>query len=332
MIMSTLIEVKNLKKYYPIYRGVWKRQKGIIKAVDGVDLTCGRGETVGLAGESGCGKTTLGKTILKIIPSTSGEILFGSEKTELNNLNRKKFLPYQRKMQMIFQDPYSSLNPRMTVGDIVAEPLRVSGQEAEIKDKVPVLLANVGLDSRDMKRYPHAFSGGQRQRISIARSLALEPELIVADEPVSALDVSVQSQILNLLSTLKTDLGLSYIFITHDLSVLQQISDTIAIMYLGKIIEYGPTKDVYRNPLHPYTEALISAVPFADPIIQNRRKPIALLGDIPDPTFPPKGCNFHPRCRYATPICTETVPPLKKTSKKIKVACHHSEILSLQGI
>ncbi len=332
--MSTILEVRNLKKYYPVRKGLWRRKRGDVRAVDGVDLHCDAGETLGLAGESGCGKTTLGRCVLKTIPSTEGDIYFGTEKANLSSLDRREMKPYRRRMQMVFQDPNSSLNPRMTVGDIVGEPLRVNGlaRGAKLEDQVAGLLSDVGLNAADMRRYPHAFSGGQRQRIGIARALSLRPELVIADEPVSALDVSVQSQILNLLVSLKDRLGLSYIFITHDLSVLQHISDRVAIMYLGRIVETGPSEQVYHNPLHPYTEALISAVPVADPAVQKKRKRIALPGDVPDPASPPKGCYFHPRCRYATDLCRESDPPLKTYPEGVKAACHYSDTLSLQGI
>ena len=332
--MSSLLEVRNLKKYFPVRKGLWRRKTGDIRAVDGVDFQCGIGETMGLAGESGCGKTTLGRCVLKTVPVTEGDIFFGPERVNLSPLDRRAMLPYRQRMQMVFQDPNSSLNPRMTVGDIVGEPLRVNGlaRGAELEDRVAALLDDVGMNAGDMRRYPHAFSGGQRQRIGIARALSLRPELIIADEPVSALDVSVQSQILNLLASLKDRLDLSYIFITHDLSVLQHISDRVAIMYLGRIVETGPSDRVYHHPLHPYTEALISAVPVADPAVQKKRTRIALPGDVPDPASPPSGCHFHPRCKYATDLCRESAPPLREYPGGVKSACHYSDTLSLQGI
>lgn len=332
--MSNLLEVRALKKYYPAEKGFWRRKQGDIRAVDGVDLKCGIGETIGLAGESGCGKTTLGRCIMRTIEPTAGEILFGKDKINLSPMSHRELRPYRQRMQMVFQDPNSSLNPRMTVTDIVGEPLRVNqiAHGSELEDRVRLLLEDVGIDSGEMQRYPHAFSGGQRQRIGIARALALQPELIIADEPVSALDVSVQSQILNLLSSLKDRLSLSYIFITHDLSVLQHISDKVAIMYLGRIVEFGPSEQIYNNPLHPYTEALLSAVPVADPILQKNRSRIALTGDVPDPVLPPDGCHFHPRCKYATTLCRETSPTVREYPGGIKVACHYSETLSLQGL
>ena len=332
--MSTILDVRNLKKYYPIRKGLWRRKRGDVRAVDGVDFQCGTGETLGLAGESGCGKTTLGRCVLKTVPPTEGDIFFGAEMVNLGPLDRHEMKPFRRRMQMVFQDPNSSLNPRMTVSDIVGEPLKVNGlaRGSELEDRVAALLADVGLKAADMRRYPHAFSGGQRQRIGIARALSLQPELVIADEPVSALDVSVQSQILNLLASLKDRLGLSYIFITHDLSVLQHISDRVAIMYLGRIVETGPAGQIYHNPLHPYTEALISAVPVADPAVQRKRSRIALTGDVPDPASPPKGCHFHPRCRYATDLCRESEPELKTYPGGVRAACHYSDTLSLQGI
>ncbi len=332
--MSTILDVRNLKKHFPVRKGLWRRKKGDVRAVDGVDFQCGIGETVGLAGESGCGKTTLGRCVLKTIPPTDGDIFFGVERVNLSPLDRREMRPYRHRMQMVFQDPNSSLNPRMTVGDIVGEPLRVNrlARGSDLEDRVAGLLGEVGMNAGDMRRYPHAFSGGQRQRIGIARALSLRPELIIADEPVSALDVSVQSQILNLLASLKDRLGLSYIFITHDLSVLQHISERVAIMYLGRIVETGPSAQVYNNPLHPYTEALISAVPVADPVIQKKRTRISLPGDVPDPVSPPKGCHFHPRCRYATDLCRETAPTLKTYPGGVMAACHFSDTLSLQGI
>lgn len=332
--MSSLLEVKNLKKYYPAEKGLWRRSQGDIRAVDGVNLLCGTGETIGLAGESGCGKTTFGRCVMRTIQPTAGEILFGEDKVDLSTMSHREIKPYRRRMQMVFQDPNSSLNPRMTVSDIVGEPLRVNrlAHGSELEDRVRQLMDDVGIDAGEMHRYPHAFSGGQRQRIGIARALSLQPELIIADEPVSALDVSVQSQILNLLSSLKDRLGLSYIFITHDLSVLQHISDTVAIMYLGRIVESGSSEQIYNDPLHPYTEALISAIPVADPNIQKRRSRIALTGDVPDPSLPPSGCHFHPRCRYATTLCRESTPTLKEYPSGVKVACHYSDTLSLKGI
>jgi peptide/nickel transport system ATP-binding protein len=332
--MSIILQVDQLLKHFPIKKGIFKQAVGQVKAVDNVSFHVDKGETLGLVGESGCGKTTTGRCLLQIINPTSGTILFGQEQTNLATLTPRLLKPYRRRMQMIFQDPNSSLNPRMTVGDIVGEPLKVNklASGKELEDRVNELLRAVGLKAQDMRKYPHAFSGGQRQRIGIARALSLQPELIIADEPVSALDVSVQAQILNLLSELKKQYHLSYIFIAHDLSVVQHISDRVAVMYLGKIVEIGPTNRVYESPGHPYTEGLISAVPVADPNIQRYRKRVALRGDVPDPSQPPTGCSFHPRCLYAEDICRNTVPKLNDWKNKGQVACHFSDQLSLKGV
>jgi len=332
--MRKILQVKNLKKYFPIRRGILQKQAGYIKAVDGVSFDVHRGETLGLVGESGCGKTTAGRCLMRLIEPTDGEVLFGEEQIDFCQLTQAELKPYRRRMQMIFQDPYSSLNPRMTVGDIVAEPLYVNqvSNRSETEDRVVNLLESVGLQKDDMRRYPHAFSGGQRQRIGIARALALRPELIIADEPVSSLDVSIQAQILNLLEELKEEFQLSYIFIAHDLSVVEHISDRIAVMYLGRIVETNLAHEVYHHPKHPYTEALISAVPMPDPEIQRGRKRIRLEGDVPDPSNPPLGCYFHPRCGYATDICSREELRLETTTSGSEVACHLHDELSLQGI
>jgi oligopeptide/dipeptide ABC transporter ATP-binding protein len=332
--MRKILQVKNLKKYFPIRRGILQKQAGYVKAVDGVSFDVHRGETLGLVGESGCGKTTAGRCLMRLIEPTDGEVLFGEEQIDFCQLTQAELKPYRRRIQMIFQDPYSSLNPRMTVGDIVAEPLYVNqvSNRSETEDRVVNLLESVGLQKDDMRRYPHAFSGGQRQRIGIARALALRPELIIADEPVSSLDVSIQAQILNLLEELKEEFQLSYIFIAHDLSVVEHISDRIAVMYLGRIVETNLAHEVYHHPKHPYTEALISAVPMPDPEIQRGRKRIRLEGDVPDPSNPPLGCHFHPRCGYATDICSREELRLETATSGSEVACHLHDELSLQGI
>ena len=332
--MSKLLEVKDLRKYFPIRKGILRRTVGHVKAVDGISFDVQRGETLGLVGESGCGKTTASRCLLRLISPTSGSFTFGDEQVDLAKLTSQQVRPFRRRIQMVFQDPQSSLNPRLTVADIVSEPLRVNRavKRNELQDRIVELLESVGLKSQDMRRYPHAFSGGQRQRIGIARALALNPELIVADEPVSALDVSVQAQILNLLAELREKFQLSYIFIAHDLSVVEHISDRVAVMYLGKIVEISDAETLYQSPKHPYTEALISAVPLPDPKAQRKRELIRLEGDVPDPSQPPMGCHFHPRCRYATDICKQETPDLREITQGVKVACHLSETLELQGV
>ena len=334
ILMPKLLEVKDLRKYFPIRKGILRRTIGHVKAVDGINFDVERGETLGLVGESGCGKTTASRCLLRLITPTSGNFTFGDEQINLAKLTNKQMRPFRRRIQMIFQDPQSSLNPRMTVADIVGEPLRVNRtvKKDKLQDRIVELLESVGLKSQDMRRYPHAFSGGQRQRIGIARALALHPELIVADEPVSALDVSVQAQILNLLAELREKFQLSYIFIAHDLSVVRHISDRVAVMYLGKIVEISASETLYQSPKHPYTEALISAVPLPDPKEQRKRELIYLEGDVPDPSQPPTGCHFHPRCRYATDICKQESPELREITPGVKVACHLSETLELQGV
>jgi len=320
--IEKLIEVKNLCKYFNTKKSIFKKEKGVLKAVDGVSLHIKKGETLGLVGESGCGKTTLGRTLLKLYNPTAGEMFYDNE--AIGKLNTKQMLPYRKKMQMIFQDPYASLNPRLTVGDIIGEPLDIykmcKGKERE--DKVKYFLDKVGLDQNHMNRYPHEFSGGQRQRIGIARALAVNPEFIVCDEPISALDVSIQAQIINMIEDLQNDFGLTYLFIAHDLSMVKHISNRVGIMYLGKLVEIAESNEVYNKPIHPYTNALLSAIPIPDPDEAKRRQRIILEGDIPSPIDPPPGCRFKSRCKHAKAICGEEEPMLKEVSPGHCVACH----------
>ena len=330
-----ILEVRNLKKHFPITRGFMRRVVGHVKAVDGVTFTVPEGKTLGLVGESGCGKTTTGRCILRAIQPTSGEIIFYDRNLGPVNVaeaDKETLRQLRRNMQMIFQDPYSSLNPRMTLLDIVGEPLVVNKvcKGKELEDRVAELLRLVGLRPEYMRRYPHAFSGGQRQRIGIARALALNPQLVVCDEPVSALDVSIQAQTLNLLQDLQEQFHLSYLFIAHDLSVVEHVSDAVAVMYVGKLVETAETEELYLNPLHPYTEALLSAVPRPDPRAEKER--IILTGEVPDPANPPSGCYFHPRCRYAQPICSQEEPPLREARPGHFAACHFAGELSLRGV
>ncbi|NOZ28235.1 MAG: dipeptide ABC transporter ATP-binding protein [Chloroflexi bacterium] len=330
-----ILEVRNLKKHFPIVRGFLRRVVGYVKAVDGVTFMVPEGQTLGLVGESGCGKTTTGRCILRAVQPTSGEIIFHDERlgpVDVVQADPEQLRYLRRNMQMIFQDPYSSLNPRMTLLDIVGEPLIVNNvaRGKEVEDRVAELLRLVGLRPEYMRRYPHAFSGGQRQRIGIARALALNPRLIVADEPVSALDVSIQAQTLNLLQDLQEQLHLSYIFIAHDLSVVEHVSDHVAVMYVGKLVETAETEELFFSPKHPYTEALLSAVRRPDPMAKGER--IILTGDVPDPSNPPDGCYFHPRCRYAQEVCSVEEPPLREISPDHFVSCHLADQLSLRGV
>jgi oligopeptide/dipeptide ABC transporter ATP-binding protein len=329
-----LLEVKNLKKYFPIQKGFFRRVVGQVKAVDGVNFFIREGETLGLVGESGCGKTTTGRCILRAFEPTAGEVWFRKDGEMVNvfQVPKEEMKALRREMQVIFQDPFSSLNPRMTVMDVVSEPLMIHGiaRRAELKSQVRELLEAVGLRAQHMNRYPYAFSGGQRQRIGVARALALRPKLIVADEPVSALDVSIQAQTLNLLEDLQQEFGLTYLFIAHDLSVVEHISDRVAVMYLGVIVELASADELYANPLHPYTEALLSAVPRTDPDYVSQR--IVLPGDVPSPANPPSGCKFHPRCNYARDICSSEAPLWRELSDDHWVACHLADELALVGI
>ncbi len=332
--MEPILEVKQLKKYFPITRGFFRRLVGQVRAVDDVSFQVPRGKTVGLVGESGCGKTTVSRCILRAIDPTSGEILFHDQQhgtIELTTADKQQLKQARVNMQMIFQDPFSSLNPRMTLLDIVGEPLIINkvAKGKEVEERVAQLLRRVGLRPEFMRRYPHAFSGGQRQRIGIARALALRPQLIVADEPVSALDVSIQAQTINLLQDLQQEFNLSYLFIAHDLSVVQHLSDQVVVMYVGKIVEMADNESLFFSPKHPYTEALLSSVRQPDPDKAHHR--IVLEGDVPDPANPPSGCYFHPRCRYAKERCSQESPPLVEVSPGHFAACHFADELTLQG-
>jgi oligopeptide transport system ATP-binding protein len=318
-----LLEIRDLVKYFPVRKGLLQRQVASVHALDGVSLTIHEGETVGLVGESGCGKTTLGRCVVRLLEPTSGDILFQGR--SIARLSQRPLRPVRRQMQIVFQDPYASLNPRKRVGRIVAAPLRVHGigSRGARRKRVQELLEIVGLSPEHYNRYPHEFSGGQRQRIGVARALALQPKLIVADEPVSALDVSIQAQIVNLLDDLQESFGLTYVFIAHDLGVVRHVSDRIAVMYLGKIVELSRAEELYEKPIHPYTEALLSSIPIPDPDLSVGRERIVLQGDVPSPIDPPSGCRFHPRCRYATEVCKKVEPPLVDYGGGHLAACHH---------
>lgn len=330
-----IMEVNSLKKYFPIKKGIFRKTVGNVKAVDDISFYIKEGETLGLVGESGCGKSTTGRCLIKLLDATEGEIKFkhNGEMIDLNSLDKKELKKMRREIQIIFQDPFSSLDSRMSVREIIAEPLKLNkiGTKKERTDKVRELLKKVGLRDYQMNRYPHEFSGGQRQRIGIARALALDPELIVCDEPVSALDVSVQAQVINLMRDLQKELGLTYLFIAHDLSVIEHISDRVMVMYLGKIVEIAAADEIYTNPVHPYTEALLKAIPIADPRAKNIRLP--LEGSVPNPANPPVGCNFNTRCPYAEAKCRKEEPELQPEADDPEhfSACHFSKSLKLEG-
>ena len=334
---DVLLEVNDLKMHFLIYGGFLRRRVGQVRAVDGVSFFIRRGETLGLVGESGCGKTTTARCVIRAYDPTGGQILYRREDgqvIDLATLDGKGIKPYWREIRMIFQDPYSSLNPRMTLLDIVGEPLKVNklASGRELEKRVAELLFRVGLRPEYMRRYPHAFSGGERQRIGIARALAPEPRLVLCDEPVSALDVSVRAQVLNLLQGLQQWLDLTYLFVAHDLSVVEYVCDRVAVMYVGRLVELAETAELYGNPKHPYTEALLSAVPKSDPRLRDRGRRIILEGDVADPADPPNGCYFHPRCRYAQTCCAEEAPSLRDVGDGHYVACHFAEELDLRGV
>jgi oligopeptide/dipeptide ABC transporter ATP-binding protein len=315
---DALLKGDGLRKFFPVRAGILQREVAQVQAVDDVDIEVRPGETLGLVGESGCGKSTLGRCLVRLHELTSGTLSYDGR--DISRLSRRELRPLRRELQIVFQDPYASLNPRRRVGEIIGWPL-----EGDRRRQVQDLMETVGLSPEHYNRYPHEFSGGQRQRIGIARALALKPRLIVADEPVSALDVSIQAQVVNLLDDLQDEFHLTYVFIAHDLGVVRHVSDRIAVMYLGKIVELSPAEELYRRPIHPYTEALLSAVPVPDPVVERTRKRIVLSGDVPSPIAPPTGCHFHPRCRFATEICSREEPPLVQHASGHLAACHHPQ-------
>ena len=322
-----ILRLEGIVKYFPIRTGLFRKETGRVHAVDNVDLTLKAGETLGLVGESGCGKSTLARTIIKLLEPTAGHITFNGR--DITSFTRRQMREVRREMQIVFQDPYASLNPRMTVREIVAEPLRIHGmyRGAQGRSRVNELLRTVGLSPEHGNRFPHEFSGGQRQRIGFARALALNPQLLVLDEPVSALDVSIRAQVVNLLESLQREFGLTYIFVAHDLSLVRHVADRVAVMYLGKIVELGTRQQVYETPTHPYTQALLSAVPIEDPALRGKRERIVLTGDVPSPANPPSGCRFRTRCWKAQPICAEEEPALVDRGGAHPSACHFAEIL-----
>lgn len=322
MEKEILIKVNNLKKYFPMASFLGSSRGKVVKAVDDVSFDIKKGETFGLVGESGCGKSTLGRTITRMYDATEGEIFYNG--VDIAKLPKKELSFYHKKMQIIFQDPYSALNPYMNVQEIIDEPMKLhtNATKAERLEKIEYLLAKVGMSKSDMQKFPYEFSGGQRQRIGIARALSVEPEFVLCDEPISALDVSIQAQVVNMLEDLQKELGLAYLFVAHDLSMVRHISDRIGVMYLGKIVEISPSGELYKNPLHPYTKALLSAIPIADPKTAKENNRQVIKGELPSPMDVPSGCRFHTRCPYAMPICNQEIPILKKMDKEHSVACH----------